>query len=541
MVQTEQTARTNDPTPISSPTASPRSMLPRLHTDFVEVQVHTAKCDLCEKNNKLTLFRCTECGQHVCSMCWNKQSGDGTHVFSGGLAGAAGSNADHMVDDDETGDERDDESQRRTRAGRRVRVISDDEDDDLPVLKPAPPITENAEVKGASKQYGKRNKVTMNANPHEDHEHGLSKLWPIAPARRLPEMMPAVQVANTNANKGANRVTQRNSHIQGQGQKSEIDQQRMAQSYDGLARQAAPTRYIFVDGQQIIRQARHQILPSGSHQQATRPTPLHAQPAVYRPRPGADLDQQAARNQYAFANNQPTNRQAPRPAQPLIAQQQATRLAPRHIQPAVYRPRPGANVDQQAARNQFAFANPPHTTHHASRPPQASISQQHAQNAAHIAQIAARNQKAFRLNQQASAYANAEQTEVRTRQVLISHQNPWLAANGGQVATHNQQVLKLDRLSPAAANHVVQMLEARDRQEAYLARQQANHPRPGPAQTSASHGSSSPLPAQPILSPQHAAPLASRQVQHRIAIQDILNEPAGAVRVQVVRLPAPID
>ena len=457
--------RTNNPTPVSNPTAHPPIMSPRLHTVFIEVQVHTAKCDLCERHNKLTLYRCTKCGQHVCSECWKKQSGDGIHVFNGGVAGGPDLSADHAVDDDETGGERDDESQGRTRTRRRMRVISDDEDDDVPMLKPAVPN------------------------------------------------------ASTKSHKSANRETQRNSRIQNQ--ESVLDQQRMAQAYNDPERQAATTRYTFVDGQQTARQARHQILLNGPHQQI---------------------------------------RQGPRPVPTFNAQQQAAQLAPRHIQPAVYRPRPGVDVDRQAAHNQLAFANRPHINHQAPRPAPASISRQNAQTSAHMAQIAARIQQAFRLNQRPSAYANTEPMEARNRQVFL-HQNTQLVVNGDHVVAQTQRVLDLSRLSPADASHVVQMLAARNPQEAYLARQQANqsnvdraqasasngntfplpaHPHPGPAQNSASHGNTSSLPAQAFVSAQHVAPPASRQFQHRVTIQDLLNGPSEGVPVREVCLSAPV-
>ena len=440
-------------------------MSPQLHTVFVQVQVHTAKCDLCENHNKLTLYRCTECGQHVCSVCWKKQSRDGIHVFNGGVAGGAELSADHAVDDDEMGGERDGESRGRTRTRRRARVISDDEDDNVPMLKPSKPN------------------------------------------------------ASTNSYKSANRETQRNTRIQSQ--EAALDQQRIAQACGGLERQAAPTRHVFVDGQQTTRQAGHQILPNGPHQQ------IH---------------------------------QAPRPTQTFNAQQQATQLAPRHIQPAVYRPRPGVDVDRQAAHNQLAFANRPHTNHQAPRPAPASISGQHAQTAAQMARIAAHNQQAFYLNRQPSAYANTEQMEARNRQVCL-HQNTQLVVNGDQVVAQDQRVLDLSRLSPTDANRLVQMLAARNRQENYLLQQQVNSSNPGPAQSSTSHGNMFPLPAHPHPGPapnsasyrntsslpaqapvpaQHTASLASRQFPHRMTIQDLLNEPSEDVPVQEVCLITPI-
>ena len=53
--------------------------------------------------------------------------------------------------------------------------------------------------------------------------------------------------------------------------------------------------------------------------------------------------------------------------QPFVTQQQATEAAPSSMKPAVYRPRPGRDVDRQALYNQWAFASPPHFYHQVPR------------------------------------------------------------------------------------------------------------------------------------------------------------------------------
>jgi hypothetical protein len=40
-----------------------------VHTTFVPVYIHTAKCDLCDKRNKNVLQRCSTCCQQVCNIC----------------------------------------------------------------------------------------------------------------------------------------------------------------------------------------------------------------------------------------------------------------------------------------------------------------------------------------------------------------------------------------------------------------------------------------------------------------------------------------
>ena len=556
MARTIHTARLNPPTPVSDPTTSAPSVS-RLHTTFVEVRVHTAKCDSCDRHNKLTLYRCTECGQHVCSLCWRK-AGDGTHVFGGGLHDVPGSDANHLIEDDDADSERGYKKAGKTHARRRVQVISDDEDDDVPMLEPARTM-ENAEVNDASKQDRKEITVIMNDDHHEDHEDDLPRLWPVVASGELPVLTPVVPAANTTASESVTRATQRDPHIYGE--EGDSEHQRILRVYDSLGRQTMSSRYGFVGDQETSPQARHPSQSSISHHQATQLAPSHIKPAIYRPRPGADVDKQPARNQLAFANSQATNRQAPRPAPPLMAHQQATELAPDQIKPAVYRPRPGADVDKQAARNQLAFANSQPTNRQAPRPDkaptsheqavhpaprtaQASISPQHAHTAANVDRVAVRSQQILRLNQQAQAYANAKQMEARNGQALSSHQSTRPAADRDQVAAHNQQAFISNQLSSSGATYVEQMIAARDRQQAYLSRQQANHPTPGPPQTSFSYrgATNTPrFPAQAFLSQQHAALLTSRQAQHRIATQDHPNGPSGGVRVREVCPPVPIN
>lgn len=323
-------------------------MSPQLHTNFIPVTVHTAKCDSCDKHNKLTLYRCVECGLHVCSLCWNKKSGDRNHTFGGGSHNV---HANHQVEDHKSEGEREDENRTRTRTRRRVRIISDDEDDDdLPVLRPALTV-KNMNASNPNKQHTKRKNiivdnnhgeghtpnmqhtkrkdVIMNDNHHEDQADGLPRLQPIVPARKLPVLRPAIPATSTSATESTNGVMQRSSSIHSNESKNK--RQDIGQVYDNLGRQTVSSQYAFEGDQQENLEARRPSQPSISHQQANPSAHHHPQPANYRPRPEADVDRQAARNQFAFANSLPTGHQFPRPAHPSIAQTHAPQLAPRQI------------------------------------------------------------------------------------------------------------------------------------------------------------------------------------------------------------------
>ncbi|KAI4199630.1 MAG: hypothetical protein LQ350_004505 [Teloschistes chrysophthalmus] len=50
-----------------------------VHDTFDPITIHTAKCDLCNKHNTSTMFRCTKCGRQCCTPCWDRKGGDGRH------------------------------------------------------------------------------------------------------------------------------------------------------------------------------------------------------------------------------------------------------------------------------------------------------------------------------------------------------------------------------------------------------------------------------------------------------------------------------
>lgn len=597
-------------------------MSPQVHTNFIPVKIHTAKCDSCDKNNKLTLYRCIDCGLHVCSICFGKKSGDRNHAFDDPSRNVF---ADSRDNTDKSEGARDNKNRTRTRNRRRLQVVSDDSDDDNNVLVLNSVVTTNnqettdpkkqdttgtniimnnehredhtskkqdttrtniimnddhredhtpnnqdkkrkniimnndhGEDHTPNEQRKKRNKVNMNDNHPGDQADGLPRLQPTVPAKNLPVLRPAIPAANTSATESAHRVSQRSSHTHGQ--ESQNEGQDIMQVYDNLGRQTVATRYAFDGDQQVNLQARGPSKSSISHQQANRSAHPHTQPVDYRPRPNprADVDLQAARNQSAFANSPPTGHQAPRPAQLSMAQQQA----PHPIQqPAVYRPRPGADVDLQAARYQFAFANSQPTNRQASDPTRSAQPSVAQQPGAPLAprqirpalsrQQAANMAQAFRPYQQWQEGKIAKHIEARNRQALSSSQDARPAVNRDQAAAYNQQAFVSNQQQqqqqlPSAASYREQMIAARDRQQAYLSQQQANRSTPASAQSSNSHGQPTKLPPsqaqafQSLQSQQHAAALlASRQAQHQAATQDRLYEPLAIAQVREVCLPVP--
>ena len=434
-------------------------------------------------------------------------------------------------------------------------MISDDEDDDLPMSTPAP-TTNQAEMNGAFNQHVERKNVIIDNDQREDRQDDLSTLRPVAQARKLPVLRTADPTANTSAKETVDQMGQRHSHIHMQ--EFRAGRQKLIQDYDNQERQAAPTRHAFVeDDQELARQAR---FPSSSRvppQQAPYPTPLQAQPASFYQKLRDNL---AAQNQNTFTSIQPAQRQAPDPTHSLNAHQRATQFPLRRPQHASYRPRPGVNVHQQAARDQYVFADGQDVDHQNRRPnresssrqdavpldprpAQASIPQQNAQMAANIDAVAAQNRHAFLINQQAQARARWMSMEARNRQAMGVYRTLPPNTSGDQVATHYRQTFASKQQSPSIRNSMVQNMTARDQQEAGLSRKQANRPYPGPPQTSYQHQGptkSSPLSPQIFLLQQHAALPASRQAQNPAATQSDLERSSGIHQVREV-CSAPIN
>ncbi|KAI4277667.1 MAG: hypothetical protein LQ337_001594 [Flavoplaca oasis] len=53
-----------------------------VHTEFVTITIHTAKCDLCNRHNTSEIFRCTKYGRHCCKPCWDSKGGSGYHTVN---------------------------------------------------------------------------------------------------------------------------------------------------------------------------------------------------------------------------------------------------------------------------------------------------------------------------------------------------------------------------------------------------------------------------------------------------------------------------
>lgn len=478
MARKTETASLQNHMTVPNPTVSPPTTSSQPHTNFVEIMIHTAKCDTCEKHNKRTVYRCTECGQHVCSQCW-KNSGDGTHVFGGGSQDASGLSRSDMIRTDSGDGKKGHENASKTRARRRVHVISDDDDDDLPVLKPAF-TAETAQAIDASNQQGSRTNDIMNGGHHQGREDDLSNLWPMVPARGPPASRPAGPTTSTNATDSSNGVMQRNPHLPGE--ENNPQHERIGGLYNSLRRQQI---YVSTGDQEADLSARRPPQQVISNQQANRYAHNLARPANYRPQPGSDADNQTAnpRSRLAFAPQQNNNdHQAPRPGQVSVSRQQV----------------------QQAVHSIPRLAPPPF-----------SISQRHVQTAANINQMSARDRQIAYLKQRELAYNKAKLIDAHNRQALSSQQSARLAANRDHVATHNHPAFISNRLESFAANHE-EMMAAREHQQAYLSLQQANRQTSGAAQISVPYQPAnklSPYPDQASLSPMHAASLAPRQVQ----------------------------
>lgn len=505
--------------PRANPTANPPEAFPRAHTDFMEVRVHTAKCDSCEKHNKLTLYRCVECGQHVCSSCW-KKSGDRTHVFGGGSRNVPKFATDIVIEKGSGDSKKGHENASTTRTRRRVHVISDDDDDNFSVMRPS--TTKNPDPIDASKQQSERTNFVMNDDQDQDHADDIPNLWPMA--SELPVSRPTASTDNTSPTESPNLGMQRHPHVQGE--VDDPERQLTAQ----MRRQSI---YTSVGDQEtylpVIRPSQRSFLT----QQATIYAHLLEGNVIYSPLPASDTDEHAT-HQPGFVNPQLLNLQAPRFAQPSVTFQQA----PRPIQPAIYRTQPGANGDPKIARCQLAVVPHQHNSgnRQAPRPAQAPVSHQHSvltatrpsqssvsitkhqdQTAGNTDQVVARDQSRTlylrQVKQHAEAHANAKAMDARNRQALNPQPNAQPAVNRDQLATRNQQAFISNQNSSSTARYG-QMLAARDAQQTHLSRQWENRPASCSGQIFVSQRVTDNVPpSQVFLPPIRAASLASRQVQ----------------------------
>ena len=58
-----------------------------VHTEFKDIQIHTAKCDVCNKHNTSVMKQCTLCAKNFCTSCWLACGEDGTHMLNSGDKG----------------------------------------------------------------------------------------------------------------------------------------------------------------------------------------------------------------------------------------------------------------------------------------------------------------------------------------------------------------------------------------------------------------------------------------------------------------------
>lgn len=59
------------------------------HTEFVDIKMHTAKCDWCNDHNRDIVHQCTICGMNYCTPCWLTCENDGVHEINAGDKGYA--------------------------------------------------------------------------------------------------------------------------------------------------------------------------------------------------------------------------------------------------------------------------------------------------------------------------------------------------------------------------------------------------------------------------------------------------------------------
>lgn len=64
-----------------------------VHTEFNDIQIHTAKCDVCNRHNTSVMKQCTLCAQNFCTSCWLARGSDGTHMLNSGDKGYAATEA----------------------------------------------------------------------------------------------------------------------------------------------------------------------------------------------------------------------------------------------------------------------------------------------------------------------------------------------------------------------------------------------------------------------------------------------------------------
>ena len=152
------------------------------HTNFMEIKIHTAKCDTCNKHNTSTMYRCQDCGQQCCTPCWMRKGGDGTHILNAGDKGWTGEKAQiTAVPRGKRAPRKPSESKvtksQRQQRNRRV-VVVDEEDQDEEMWEVLDDEIEEGEVIGTLPKRATRRMRNTNLS-----DNGLALTAPKTPER----------------------------------------------------------------------------------------------------------------------------------------------------------------------------------------------------------------------------------------------------------------------------------------------------------------------------------------------------------------------
>ena len=155
--------------------------MPLLHNTFTDVYIHTAKCDLCNKHNKSILYRCADCGWHICTPCRRDKGGDGTHVVHGGDRGWQGQEAPVQAQGSEEVRTTNGRSA-RTKTWRRRRLIVEEDGEEEEEVVDSEPLRKKRKRTGAREPNGGYSKVSGRTRQGESHPEVGCNLLTLIPA-----------------------------------------------------------------------------------------------------------------------------------------------------------------------------------------------------------------------------------------------------------------------------------------------------------------------------------------------------------------------
>lgn len=99
----------------------------QVHDRFAKIEIHTAKCDVCDQRNMATIYRCLTCGQQTCTPCVNRKAGtDGIHVLKYVVSPVMSAKKRKKLLQ-QNGDKNNEAKKRKTR------ILRKDSDDDEPI------------------------------------------------------------------------------------------------------------------------------------------------------------------------------------------------------------------------------------------------------------------------------------------------------------------------------------------------------------------------------------------------------------------------